>query len=247
MTATISLLTRRTRRLLSAFVVGFVALLAISGHAAEKRATAEIPIDALMVELQAQSHSPIAQDMALAWWFPREYWEISMLGANPAQRKATLRIVGRYAILAVSQGPIIQTGAMSFASRDEVLKTLRVHRQRPNRKPVRLTPISHFEPNLRELLKGFEEGMRASVGPIAEGFRFFVFEDELSRSSDRLLSPYEPGSLVVSVAGEEDFTHTMRLETPLDALHVPRVCPNGKPAHVSWTFCPWSGKKLGSK
>jgi hypothetical protein len=41
-----------------------------------------------------------------------------------------------------------------------------------------------------------------------------------------------------------DAVHMAELELPLDSLFVPRLCPNGKPAHVSWDYCPWSGKKL---
>jgi hypothetical protein len=37
---------------------------------------------------------------------------------------------------------------------------------------------------------------------------------------------------------------TVVLETPLNSLFVPRTCPNGKPAHVSWKFCPWGGERL---
>jgi hypothetical protein len=25
---------------------------------------------------------------------------------------------------------------------------------------------------------------------------------------------------------------------------LPRMCPNGKPAHVTWVVCPWDGSKL---
>jgi hypothetical protein len=36
----------------------------------------------------------------------------------------------------------------------------------------------------------------------------------------------------------------MKIEMPIDALFVQRMCPNGKPAHVSWVVCPWDGGKL---
>jgi len=35
-----------------------------------------------------------------------------------------------------------------------------------------------------------------------------------------------------------------RIELPLDALHMPRLRANGKPANISWTHCAWDGETL---
>jgi hypothetical protein len=60
-----------------------------------------------------------------------------------------------------------------------------------------------------------------------------------------MFSPFDAGAVIVKFGGRakrQDISLT--IERPIDALLVPRLCANGKPAHVSWTYCPWDGKKL---
>jgi hypothetical protein len=50
--------------------------------------------------------------------------------------------------------------------------------------------------------------------------------------------------LTFDLKTRKDVQLTSRVGMPLDSLFKPRFCPNGKKAHISWEFCPWSGKKL---
>ena len=74
-------------------------------------------------------------------------------------------------------------------------------------------------------------------------FDFFVLSD--TDQGDRLLSPYGNSTLLVTLTNKKgEVLEPIRFEMPLDSLFVPRMCPNGKPAHVSWVVCPWDGSKL---
>ena len=37
---------------------------------------------------------------------------------------------------------------------------------------------------------------------------------------------------------------TARVELPINALFVPRLCSDGREAHVTWNYCPWTGERL---
>jgi hypothetical protein len=59
------------------------------------------------------------------------------------------------------------------------------------------------------------------------------------------ISPYEAGTLRFTMGASGDLTAIEGgIETPMNALFVPRLCPNGRPAHVSWKVCPWDGTAL---
>jgi hypothetical protein len=34
-----------------------------------------------------------------------------------------------------------------------------------------------------------------------------------------------------------------RIDPPINALFVPRVCEDGREAQVTWKFCPWMGRR----
>jgi hypothetical protein len=81
------------------------------------------------------------------------------------------------------------------------------------------------------------------MGKFGNKVHFYVLNDR-SKSLLRLLDPYRKGLISVQLANRNDDQITADIEMPLNALFVPRQCPNGKDAHISWKYCPWSGKRL---
>ena len=59
-----------------------------------------------------------------------------------------------------------------------------------------------------------------------------------------MVDPYLQGLISVQIAKRNGDLMTADIEMPLNSLFVPRKCPNGKDAHISWKYCPWSGKLL---
>ncbi|MBW4643856.1 MAG: hypothetical protein KME23_12850 [Goleter apudmare HA4340-LM2] len=60
-------------------------------------------------------------------------------------------------------------------------------------------------------------------------------------------SPYKSGKLNISFNGKGNQQIGSVVNLPLNSLFIPRLCPNGKPAHVSWKYCPWDGTPLPAK
>jgi hypothetical protein len=85
--------------------------------------------------------------------------------------------------------------------------------------------------------------LSATLGKLGESMYFVVLDDQVK--GHRVISPLEKGALRVTLTHEgPEPLGTFEFETPLDSLYVPRMCPNGKPAHISWVVCPWDGTKL---
>ena len=214
--------------------------------AVERRAISDVRLDQFILETQQESVSPLTLEGVFVWWFPKEYWQQTLQFVEAPERNAILNLVEDNLILAVCHYQIDPiSGQRSYASNEEVIKGMRVSRLRTGKKTFSLTPLSHLEGNQQYVVDSLAEGIRqGALSHLADGVYFYVFEDRLRRSPTRQADPYEAGQLIVQVDGAEEFTHTIRFDTPLDSLFEPRTCPNGKPAHVSWEYCPWSGTKL---
>lgn len=81
------------------------------------------------------------------------------------------------------------------------------------------------------------------MGNLGSNMHFFVLADR-NANDERIIDPYEVNALRIGLKKSDGERLNVVLETPLNSLFVPRTCPNGKPAHVSWKFCPWGGERL---
>ena len=93
------------------------------------------------------------------------------------------------------------------------------------------------------LIGSIAPALGATIGSLGDNLQFFVFNDQ-TLDRKRLMDPGLPGGLIVELTGKEGRSLQAEFEFPLNSLYVPRKCPNGKPAHISWRYCPWTGKKL---
>ena len=106
-----------------------------------------------------------------------------------------------------------------------------------------LSPMQTIDPDLAIVLGVFKPILGAAMGELGNNFHFYVLNDRLE-SSDRVLDPYEEGRINIQLVKRDEGLMDASIELPLNALSVSRKCPNGKNAHISWKYCPWSGKKL---
>ena len=110
-------------------------------------------------------------------------------------------------------------------------------------KLARSFPVEPVPEDVQPLLTVLVPAMGAAMGNLGRNLHFFVFQDQVENA--RLFSPFDPGAVVVKLGGRERRQDiSLSIDRPIDSLLVPRLCANGKPAHVSWNFCPWDGKKL---
>jgi hypothetical protein len=215
---------------------------AVNANAAEPKAMKDVDISALTNETQKSTN---ADGVHLAWWIPPEFWAASMereQSMSAAARKQMLDILNRYSMLAVVQADVSSVGNFSFYDRATVTKGLKFELVSGKETSV-LKPLEKVPEELDPLLKVMTPLLESAMGRLGENLNFFVYDDQ--RKGGRVISPYAQGALKVTLAHKDGKSlDPFVFELPLDSLYVARLCPNGKPAHVSWVVCPWDGTKL---
>ena len=215
-----------------------------SAHAGafEKKQMKDVDVAALTNETQRMSYT---DGMHIAWWIPTEYWDASMsrdANVKDAARKKVIDILSRYSMVAVVQAEVGPLGNFKYYDRDSITKGMKIELSDGKTWTV-ISPLSDVPDELAPLLKVLGPILSSAMGALGQNLNFYVLDDKAK--DGRRISPYEPGSLRITLTGKSGATlEPFLIEFPLDALYVPRRCPNGKPAHISWVVCPWDGSKL---
>ena len=222
--------------------LGLALPLCANAGAFEKKQPKDVDISAMTNETQRTSY---AGGVHLAWWIPPEYWEASLSrdgNVTDAARKQVLDTLRGYSMLAVVQAEVGALGNFTFYERDAVIKGLKLELS-DGKDWASLVPLAEVPQKLAPLLKVLGPILSSAMGPMGQNMNFFVLDDQ--KKGGRLISPYEPGMLRITLSDNKGVKlEPLLIEFPLDSLYVPRRCPNGKPAHVSWMVCPWDGSKL---
>ena len=222
--------------------LGLALSLCANASAFEKKQPKDVDISAMTNETQRTSY---AGGVHLAWWIPPEYWEASLsrdANVTDAARKQVLDTLRGYSMLAVVQAEVGALGNFTFYERDAVIKGLKLELS-DGKDWASLVPLAEVPQKLAPLLKVLGPILSSAMGPMGQNMNFFVLDDQ--KKGGRLISPYEPGMLRITLSDNKGVKlEPLLIEFPLDSLYVPRRCPNGKPAHVSWMVCPWDGSKL---
>jgi len=144
-------------------------------------------------------------------------------------------------ILGVSHADIGTLGALDFYSKEEIKNNMLVFYSDFRDKRQRLSLRKTFNPDLEIFLAMFKPVME-SAGRFGTSVHFFVINDQ--SNSSRVVDPYREGKLEIQLMRRDGVLMTATIEMPLNSLFVPRICPTGKEAHVSWNYCPWTGEPL---
>jgi len=183
--------------------------------------------------------------MTVVWWVPYEFWVAAMArdaGTTQASKDAILAAVKGISLLAVVQADISAMGAFNYYSEEAVAKGLLVTVTDPAGKARPATFVKKINPDLQVALGVFKPILTSAMGNLGANLHFFVLDDRAGAA--RAIDPYRRGALAVKLAKADGTPLAARIEMPLDSLFVPRTCPNGRPAHVTWRFCPWDGERL---
>lgn len=215
-------------------------------QAAERKPIGEIDTDSFTTATMP-SFSNVGDDhVAMAWWIPREFWG-AIFARDPstseADKKAMMDTLSEVTLMAVVQADISNFGAFSFYSMDEIRNTMKVSFVNADGSRKSLKTMTDLSPDLEVLLGVFKPILGAAMGNLGTNMHFFVFDDQKGFNG-RVLDPYGKGELSISLNKKNKDLMEAAIEFPLDILYVPRKCPNGKDAHISWKFCPWTGEAL---
>jgi hypothetical protein len=216
--------------------------LCAAAGAIEKKQVKDIDLAALTTETQRTAYEG---GVHLAWWIPAEYWDATLARdarVTDKDRAEFMQTLRGYSLLAVVQAEASATGAFTFYPRDVISKGLKLELAAGNSWTA-AAPLPDVPAELAPLLAALSPILAQAMGPLGKNMNFYVLDDR--KKEGRLISPYDPGALRITLADKNGAVlEPMLIEFPLDSLYVPRRCPNGKPAHVSWVVCPWDGAKL---
>lgn len=216
--------------------------------AAERKPFKNIDTNELVKETQVMpaGSGNESRHIAMTWWIPNEFWEIILernATTSAADKKAMLNALSGISLLAVVQADVSLLGAFDYYSKEEVEEKMAISYVDAAEKKQRIAVVRSPGPDLEVVLGVFKPILAAAMGNFGDSFHFYVLNDR-SVSSARVLDPYKEGVLTVELAKRSGERMRAEVEMPLNALFIPRKCPNGKEAHISWKYCPWTGEKL---
>ena len=215
--------------------------------ALEQRADNEIPINELFKEAYLVDLN--SDLMGIAWWIPWEYWKAVFSQHNQAPPKVIELIESQLRpvfILVVIQADVSPQTNFNFFSEETVRRGLKVAYVNRDGKAINLKLVEKSNDTLNLIKQSIRPVLSEVGGKIGDNFWLFVYGD-VDSSGKRIVSPYEPGELRVTLGDRQGIQRSqLKVEFPLNSLFVPRLCPNRKPAHVSWKYCPWDGTRLSN-
>ncbi|PLX97552.1 MAG: hypothetical protein C0622_12820 [Desulfuromonas sp.] len=221
-------------------------LVATCVYAAEKKTFSEIAVEDLTKETQALAKRTSTPHVALTWWIPYEYWQVSMSNdptTSNEDKKAILDALSGVSLLAVVQADISKLGAFTYYTKEETEKNLQISVTGPDAIEHAIAPMQSINQDLEALLGILKPLLGGAMGNLGSNLHFYVLDDQ-TKGTGRCIDPYKKGFINIQLAQRNGSLINTELELPLNSLYVPRVCPNGKEAHISWKYCPWSGKQL---
>lgn len=225
-----------------------IALLFASAQGAaaqERKAMADIDTDGLTGDTQFSA--PCGPDhMNLIWAIPIEFWKAAFAAdpsMTPAQQAEIVGALEEYLIIGVVQADIGDAGEFDFYSEDEVRASMAMSFVGENGKRREIAPTNEVGPEAQQLLAALKPMLGAAMGNMGQNLHFIVVNDEAGEGA-RTWDPYEAGEFVVNLKTRTGAALEGVMDGPINALFVPRKCPNGKDAHVTWKFCPWTGEAL---
>lgn len=224
-----------------------VALMVVSySFAAEKKPVIEIDEDVLTNETQVSFKGTGDDHIAFVWWIPNEFWKKVLsndASIGETEKNTMLNAMSGISLLAVVQGNISEYGAFEFFSKEEIERNMKLVYTDADGKKQNVSIVTKIDPTLEVLLGVFKPILAAAMGNMGNSMHFYVLNDKV-KSTNRLLNPYEKGKIDIQLKKKEKVFMNTSIEFPLNSLFVPRICPNGKEAHISWSYCPWTGKRL---
>lgn len=220
-------------------------LVSVGVFAAERKSLADVVSDDLVSDTQVMLPGAGDDHLAMAWWMPNEFWASLFArdqSMSAGDKKSMMDTLDGVSLLVVVQADISQMGSFNFYGKKRIADNMQIRFVDAKQKSHAVQPLSQIDSDLELVLNIFKPILGAALGNMGNNMHFYVLSDVDGRS--RLMDPYQKGSLTVQLERSDEQAISAEIAMPLNALFVPRLCPNGKPAHISWAFCPWSGQKV---
>lgn len=223
-----------------------VAMLVSGADAATRRSIADVATDDLTTDTQVTPSGSGDSHVAVCWWVPIELWEALFsrdTTTSETDKKNMLATLRDVSMVAIVQADISAMGAFRYYSKEEIEESMTIVFVGGAGKRLRIAPIQEIDPDLEVLIGVFKPILGAAMGNLGNNMHFYVLNDR-TPSGERILDPYRAGLIEFQLAKRGGELMKAEVPLPLNSLFVPRKCPNGRDAHVSWRYCPWTGKAL---
>ena len=228
-----------------AIIVASMIVTTSTVYALEKKPINSIDTNQLIKDTQFSASSG-DEHMNLFWWVPCEFWQATYINdktTSESDKKLIINTLRPYSLLMICQSDISALGSFKFYSKDEIESKLDITFKSKNGSLIKLAPLKDIDPDLQLMLDMFKPMFAAAAGNMGQNMHFFVLEDYDSTRKSKI-DPYRFGTLNFRIGKRNGELIQTQLDFPLNSLYVPRKCPNGKEAHVTWKYCPWTGEKL---
>lgn len=231
-----------TFRLSIFFSLGLI----LNSYSIDRKSIIEVSTDDLLINTQLSLKGVSEDHTGIVWWLPNEFWESTYARdttTSDKDKSAMLAAVEGVSLLGVVQADISPLGSFKFYPKEDVQKNMVITFTGKDGKSRRVPVEKDINPDLKVLLGIIKPMLAQAIGNMGENLHFFVLKDK-DEDGNRILDPYEGGVLnfkLKEFSGRDIFAN---IYLPLNSLYVPRNCPNGRPADVTWDYCPWSGEKL---
>lgn len=223
-----------------------VVLFATGAFAVEKKALRDVDSDSFTSDTQVSFEGSGDDHISIAWWIPNEFWEaLFARDTNTAEdeKRGMLDALSGVSLLAIVQADVSMLGAFNFYSKEEIEKKMVLSYEDARGSVEELSVLQKINPDLEIVIGIFKPILGAAMGNLGTNMHFYVLSDK-SKFSSRMLDPYREGVLNIQLSRRDKVVLSAGISMPLNSLYIPRRCPNGKDAHISWKYCPWSGKRL---
>ena len=218
---------------LAVSILGF--LFSSSVLSLEKKGVSEIVVNDLVKATQEQIDKGSAGGLALVWWIPYEFWAVSFekrKSLDTEQKVQLLDTLKGYNLIGVVEGESTAVGSLKFSSKEKIGATLKVTSVDASGDELKLSSSKIINKDIQLLVQTITPILQSVMGDLGKNFHFYIFDGETS-DGFRIMNPYEKGQIKISFQGNNNKNLEATIETPLNPLFVPRVCPNGKDAHIS--------------
>lgn len=216
---------------------------ASSSQAAESLPLKEVDLDRLIEQTQVN----VSQDngMGLVWFLPETAFLRLISEDMPAHQLDEVRaLLEGKCVVAIVRAQFGPFGGTTFFDKQTVLDGTRLTVKKSDGSRITMRTLEEVPVDLKLMINAAGPILADALGRMGENLHFYVFENAVADGT-KVYDPYADEQVGIS------FVRMGRLpavkqtnDTICDALFKPRYCANGKRAHVTWKFDPWTGERL---
>lgn len=219
--------------------------LGVSAGAVEKLPLEEVDIDRLITDTQKEINQP--NGVSVVWFLPETaFFRVLTEGAElpESQREEMRALLQGKCVVAIVRAHIGVFGGFTFFDKETVLRGTTIAVAKGDDKPLPMHLLEDVPTDLTLIVNAIKPIFANAIGRMGENMHFFVY-DNRTPDGTKIYDPYASDEVVIAFEEMGRLpAHKSRYDTICDSLFKPRFCKNGKRAHVSWKYDPWTGEKL---